>query len=78
MCPGNVWGKASGALVDAGVQNPDSKLIPLFLMLGARRNAASMLGLGKNIWVHVSIDDREFDFNDITKVLFHFYAKLCA
>ncbi|KZP22751.1 NAD(P)-binding protein [Athelia psychrophila] len=57
VCPGNVWGTASGALVDVGAQNQNSKLIPLFLTIGARRNSAGMLGLGKNIWVHVSIAD---------------------
>ncbi|KAF7974800.1 hypothetical protein HWV62_11299 [Athelia sp. TMB] len=57
ICPGHVWGTATDAVVDAVVENPQSRLIPLFLGIGARRGAAAMLGLGKNIWVHVGIDD---------------------
>ncbi|KAF7979145.1 hypothetical protein HWV62_43387 [Athelia sp. TMB] len=57
ICPGNVWGTATGAIVDAGVQSPQSKVIPLLLDIGTRRGAAGMIGLGKNIWVHVSLED---------------------
>lgn len=57
VIPSNVWGLASGRLVDVGVQNPQSKLIPTITRGDLDKGKAMIVGEGKNIWGHVQIDE---------------------
>lgn len=59
ILPTNVYGHASGRLVELGIQNPFSVGIPCLLKVAMARGAAGAVGLGKNIWGTVHIDDRE-------------------
>ncbi|TFK40286.1 hypothetical protein BDQ12DRAFT_602474 [Crucibulum laeve] len=57
ILPSTIYGKASGPLVDAGLQNPRSQQIPRLVKLSLDRGRAGMVGVGKNVWPNVHIDE---------------------
>lgn len=57
IVPTSVWGLATGRLVDSGVQNPHSMLIPVLVKAALDRGRAGMVGEGKNIWHNVEIHE---------------------
>lgn len=57
ILPGTIYGRASGSLVDAGLQNPISQQIPTLVEASLSRGQAGVLGKGKNIWPNVHIDE---------------------
>ncbi|KAF7334916.1 hypothetical protein MVEN_02241300 [Mycena venus] len=57
IVPTSVWGLATGRLVDSGVQNPHSMLIPILVKAALDRGQAGMVGEGKNIWHNVEIHE---------------------
>jgi hypothetical protein len=52
-----IYGMATGKLVELGIQNPHSLQIPAVIKSSIARGQAGMVGLGKNIWANVHIDD---------------------
>ncbi|KAF8986593.1 hypothetical protein BDQ17DRAFT_1436193 [Cyathus striatus] len=57
ILPSTIYGKATGPLVDAGLQNPYSQQIPNLVDVALDRERAGMVGDGKNIWPDVHISD---------------------
>lgn len=57
VLPSNIYGFATGPLVDLGIQNPRSIMIPWLIRAGIARHRAGMVGLGLNKWPNVHIDD---------------------
>ncbi|EJD06863.1 NAD-binding protein [Fomitiporia mediterranea MF3/22] len=57
ILPSNVYGIAKNGLTEAGVQNPHSILIPVLVRASIDRGQGGMVGLGKNKWPNVHIDD---------------------
>ncbi|KAH9947915.1 NAD-P-binding protein [Amylocystis lapponica] len=57
VLPSVIWGLASGPLVDAGIVNPHSMLIPMIIKASLDRGQAGTVGEGKNIWPYVNIDE---------------------
>ena len=57
ILPSTIYGMASGALVDIGVQNPHSAQVPLLIQIALSRGKAGMVGAGKNVWPNVDIDE---------------------
>ncbi|TFK99918.1 hypothetical protein BDV98DRAFT_594475 [Pterulicium gracile] len=57
VLPSVVYGLATGKLIDQGIQNPHSILLPHLIELGVKRGQAGVCGKGQNTWPHVHIDD---------------------
>jgi len=57
ILPSTIYGIATGALVDAGLQNAHSQQVPRLVNLSLDRGRAGMVGEGKNIWPNVDIHD---------------------
>ncbi|KAJ3514591.1 hypothetical protein NLJ89_g2290 [Agrocybe chaxingu] len=57
ILPSNIYGLATGNLVDAGIQNPRSIQIPSIINASLGRGRGGIVGAGKNIWNDVHIDD---------------------
>ncbi|KAI0920653.1 hypothetical protein AcV5_010335 [Taiwanofungus camphoratus] len=57
VVPSIVYGLASGPLVEAGISNPQSMLIPSLINASLDRKQGGVLGVGKAIWSNVSVDD---------------------
>ncbi|TFK72944.1 NAD(P)-binding protein [Pluteus cervinus] len=57
VLPGTIYGRASGPLVDLHVQNPRSQQLPRLLEVSLDRGQGGMVGVGKNVWPCVHIDD---------------------
>ncbi|EAU85510.2 hypothetical protein CC1G_06411 [Coprinopsis cinerea okayama7 len=57
ILPSTIYGRATGPLVDAGLQNPRSQQIPQLVDAALARGRAGVLGKGANIWSNVHIAD---------------------
>jgi len=57
ICPSTIYGVASNPLVDAGIQNPHSIQVPQLIRASIDRGQGGMVGLGKNLWPNVHVDD---------------------
>ncbi|GBE88351.1 hypothetical protein SCP_1301660 [Sparassis crispa] len=57
ILPSDIYGLASGSLVNAGIMNPHSVQIPLLIKASLDRGRGGMVGEGKNIWPNVHIDE---------------------
>jgi hypothetical protein len=57
ILPSMIYGMATGRLVELGIQNPHSLQIPAVIKSSIARGQAGMVGMGKNIWPNVDIDD---------------------
>ncbi|KAK7679032.1 hypothetical protein QCA50_017976 [Cerrena zonata] len=57
VIPGTVYGIVSSALVDAGIQNPYSKQIPMTIKASVVRGQVPMVGKGLCVWTSVDIDE---------------------
>ncbi|RDB25814.1 Uncharacterized protein C2A9.02 [Hypsizygus marmoreus] len=55
VLPSTIYGIASGALVDLGLQNAHSQQVPGLIKVSIDRGQGGMVGLGKNVWPHVHI-----------------------
>ncbi|TFK27194.1 NAD-P-binding protein [Coprinopsis marcescibilis] len=55
VLPSLIYGRASGPLVDAGLQNPRSQIIPQLVHAAISRGRAGVLGKGANICSNVHI-----------------------
>ncbi|KAI5120417.1 hypothetical protein M0805_006918 [Coniferiporia weirii] len=56
--PSTVYGIAKNGLTDARLQNPVSIQVPQIIRAGLDRGQGGMVGLGKNMWPNVHIDDQ--------------------
>ncbi len=57
VCPSTIYGIVSNPLVDAGIQNPHSIQVPQIIRASIDRGQGGMVGLGKNLWPNVLVDD---------------------
>ncbi|EDR01044.1 uncharacterized protein LACBIDRAFT_333595 [Laccaria bicolor S238N-H82] len=57
IAPGNIFGTPSGPLVDLGIQNLHSILIPIFFKVGIARKQGGYIGLGKNVSPAADVED---------------------
>ncbi|EIN04821.1 NAD(P)-binding protein [Punctularia strigosozonata HHB-11173 SS5] len=57
ISPSTIYGRATGILVDLGIQNPKSQQIPRLARLSVKRGRAGMVGKGLNYWPNVHIDE---------------------
>ncbi|KAA1475298.1 NAD(P)-binding protein [Dentipellis sp. KUC8613] len=57
ILPGTIYGLATGKLVDAGIINPRSIQVPRLITASLDRGQGGVVGLGKNYWPNVDIDD---------------------
>ena len=57
ILPSTIYGIATGALVEAGIQNPHSQQVPGLIKISLNRGRAAMVGAGKNIWPNVDIEE---------------------
>ncbi|KIJ63841.1 hypothetical protein HYDPIDRAFT_133743 [Hydnomerulius pinastri MD-312] len=57
VLPSLTYGLATGKLVDLGIQNPHSILIPMLARISLSRGRGGMIGKGANRWPNVHIDD---------------------
>lgn len=57
VAPGTVFGTVSGPLVDLGIQNEHSIQFPLLFKVAIARKRSDYIGLGKNIWPAVEVND---------------------
>ncbi|KIJ63834.1 hypothetical protein HYDPIDRAFT_40854 [Hydnomerulius pinastri MD-312] len=57
VLPSTIYGFATGKLVDLGIQNPRSILIPVLVQVSLSRGRGGMVGKGANRWPNVHIDD---------------------
>ncbi|GLB40173.1 putative NAD-P-binding protein [Lyophyllum shimeji] len=57
ILPSTIYGRASGPLVDLGLQNRHSQQIPGLVKIAMKRGEVGYVGLGKNIWPHVHIKE---------------------
>ena len=60
VLPSTIYGVASNALTEAGVQNPYSIQIPTLIRAAVSRGQAGMVGEGAALWNNVHIDDGMF------------------
>jgi nucleoside-diphosphate-sugar epimerase len=66
ILPATIWNIAKGPLFDSGISNKKSVQIPALIRASLDRGHAGMVGLGKNIWPNVAIDD----LGDLYNLLF--------
>ncbi|KAF8223098.1 NAD(P)-binding protein [Tricholoma matsutake] len=57
ILPSMIYGIATGQLVEQGIQNPHSVQIPWLIKSSIDRGQAGMVGLGKNLWPNVHVED---------------------
>lgn len=57
--PSCVYGIVKNGFTEAGLQNPISIQVPGLIRASLDRKQGGMVGLGKNIWPNVHIDDRK-------------------
>ncbi|KAH9903077.1 NAD-P-binding protein [Cubamyces lactineus] len=57
VMPSQVYGVATGPLVDAGIANPHTLVIPLFVRAALKRGSVGVMGKGVTRWTNVHIDD---------------------
>ncbi|KAH8117907.1 hypothetical protein DFH11DRAFT_1571372 [Phellopilus nigrolimitatus] len=57
ILPSTIYAVAKNGLTDAGIQNPHSIQVPLLIRASLDRGQGGMVGLGKNKWPNVHIDD---------------------
>lgn len=57
VLPSTIYGRAEGALVDAGLQNNRSQQIPGLINKSLDLGRPVMVGEGKNIWPNVHINE---------------------
>ncbi|EGN98930.1 hypothetical protein SERLA73DRAFT_181658 [Serpula lacrymans var. lacrymans S7.3] len=57
VLPSIVYARATGKLVDLGIQNPISILIPRLVRSSLKSGQVSIVGEGKNRWPNIHIDD---------------------
>ncbi|KAJ6505934.1 hypothetical protein DFH09DRAFT_943541 [Mycena vulgaris] len=57
ILPSTIYGFASGPLVEAGLQNWRSQQIPGLVDVSLQRGQGAMVGVGKNWWGNVHIED---------------------
>ncbi|KAJ7120208.1 hypothetical protein C8R44DRAFT_877656 [Mycena epipterygia] len=57
ILPATIYGRATGPLVTAGLQNPASIQIPVYINAGLDRGQGGVIGLGKNLWPSVEIHE---------------------
>ncbi|KAH7927395.1 NAD(P)-binding protein [Leucogyrophana mollusca] len=57
IIPSVVYGVASSPLIDLGLQNPHSILVPVLFKASLDRGQGGTVGEGKNIWQNVHVDD---------------------
>jgi len=67
VLPSTIWGIATGALVEQGIQNPHSIQVPQNIRASLYRGRGGMVGEGKNIWPDVNIEEMA----DLYVVLFN-------
>lgn len=56
--PSTVYGIAKNGFTDKGLQNPYSIQVPYLIRAGLDRGQGGVVGLGKNMWPNVHIDDQ--------------------
>ena len=59
MAPSCIYGRATGPLVELGIQRPMSIHVPLLVKTSIARGQAGIVGAGANIWANVDIDERK-------------------
>ncbi|KAI0331857.1 NAD-P-binding protein [Cubamyces sp. BRFM 1775] len=57
VMPSQVWGVATGPLVDAGIANPHTIVVPLFVRAALKRGSIGVMGQGVTRWTNVHVDD---------------------
>ncbi|KAL5486104.1 hypothetical protein ACEPAI_7148 [Sanghuangporus weigelae] len=57
ILPSTIYGIANNGLTEAGIQNPHSIQVPVLIRTSLARGQGGMVGLGKNKWPNVHIDD---------------------
>ncbi|EJD06860.1 NAD-binding protein [Fomitiporia mediterranea MF3/22] len=57
ILPCTIYGIAKNGLTEAGIQNPHSIQVPALIRASIDRGQGGMVGLGKNKWPNVHIDD---------------------
>lgn len=58
VLPSTIWGIAQGRLVDLGISNNRSMQIPGLVRASLDRKQGGMVGLGKNLWPNVNIEEQ--------------------
>ena len=59
IVPSTIYGMPKNAFTEAGLQNIHSIQVPQVIRAGLGRGQGGMVGLGKNKWANVHIDDGE-------------------
>jgi len=57
ILPSTIWGISTTSLADIGLQNSRSQQIPNLVRVCLDRGQGGMIGLGKNVWPNVNIDE---------------------
>ncbi|KZP06728.1 NAD(P)-binding protein, partial [Athelia psychrophila] len=57
IMPGAVWGIPTGRVADSGAQHMYSMLLPWLVQAAIKRSRGGFVGLGKNLWPHVEVND---------------------
>jgi len=57
ILPSAIYGVATGSLVDLGISNPHSILVPYIVRASLERGQGGMIGEGKNLWPNVEIHE---------------------
>jgi hypothetical protein len=57
ILPSTIYGIASGRLVELGIQHSRSQQIPRLVKVSLDRGQGGMVGIGKNMWSNVHIDE---------------------
>ncbi|KAJ7625818.1 hypothetical protein FB45DRAFT_836098 [Roridomyces roridus] len=57
LVPSMVYGIATGLLVDKGIQNRHSQVLPGLIKISLGRGRAGMVGEGKNLWPNVEVHE---------------------
>ncbi|KAF9496795.1 NAD(P)-binding protein [Pleurotus eryngii] len=58
VLPSTIYGVAQGLLVDLGIANNRSMQIPAIVRASLDRKQGGMVGLGKNVWPNVDIEEQ--------------------
>ncbi|KAH9903079.1 NAD-P-binding protein [Cubamyces lactineus] len=57
IMPSIVYGIATGPLVDAGIANPHTTMVPIFVRTALSRGSVGIMGKGLSVWPIVHVDD---------------------
>ena len=57
VSPSMIYGIATGELVEEGIQNPHSILVPWLTRIALDRGRSGMVGAGLNVWPNVDIQE---------------------